>query len=92
MDDEMARLIAGKKLDELAQKLKAKGVALSITEEAVLTLKGKGITNLYGARELDRVIANDIKPQLAQELLFGKLKKGGKCVLDVKDGEFVFKI
>jgi ATP-dependent Clp protease ATP-binding subunit ClpA len=90
MDDEMARLIAGKKLTELAQKLKAKGVELSVTEAAVLALKGKGVTNLYGARELDRVISNDIKPQLAQELLFGKLKKGGKCVLDAKDGEFVF--
>jgi ATP-dependent Clp protease ATP-binding subunit ClpA len=89
MDDEMALDIANKKLGQLADGLVKRNVELTFTENAVQLLKNKGITNRYGARELDRVISAEIKPLLVEELLFGKLKNGGKCSVDAKDSEFV---
>ncbi|WP_031555779.1 AAA family ATPase [Oribacterium sp. FC2011] len=88
MDETMAELIAGKKLSELSSMLKAKKVELSYTEEAVQLLKKKGISREYGAREIDRVIGNEVKTLLVDEILFGRLKKGGKCELDAKDEKF----
>jgi ATP-dependent Clp protease ATP-binding subunit ClpA len=89
MDDEMALNIARKKLTQLAEGLVRRSVELTFSEEATELLKNKGITNSYGARELDRVISAEIKPLLVEELLFGKLKNGGKCKVDSKDGAFV---
>ena len=91
MDDNMALDISGKKLNELASALAKKNVFMDISEDAKLLLKNKGITSLYGARELDRVIGSEIKPILVDEILFGSLKDGGKCLLDTKNGNFVLK-
>ena len=92
MDGEMALGIAHKKLNELAGGLVKKGIELVITDNAALTLKNKGITDKYGARELDRVISAQVKPLLVEEILFGKLKNGGRCTLDADNGEFKIKI
>ncbi len=91
MDDVMAGMIADKKLRELAEMLQRKNVELSVDKPAVELLKKKGISEEYGARELDRVIRNDIKPLFVDEMLFGKLKKGGKCSLSAKKTDFVMK-
>ncbi len=87
MDDEMAGRITHKKLRELADKLSARKVELSVLPEAEAYVRKAGITQEYGAREIDRVIAGEIKPLLAELLLFGKLKRGGKCALGVKEGK-----
>nr|MCR4745658.1 AAA family ATPase [Lachnospiraceae bacterium] len=84
MDESMAGLIADKKLSELKETLLKKKVDISVNKEAAELLKSKGISNEYGARELERVIRNELKPLLVDELLFGRLKKGGKCKLMVK--------
>ncbi len=89
MDDRMAERITAKKLKELSDKLKVKKVELTITAEAAEHVRQAGITNEYGAREIDRVIAGQVKPLLADLLLFGRLKKGGTCVLDVKEGKLL---
>ncbi|MBQ8956240.1 MAG: hypothetical protein IJ075_04650, partial [Lachnospiraceae bacterium] len=49
----------------------------------------KGISREYGAREIDRLIRNDIKPRFVDDLLFGRLKNGGKLKLSAKDNAFV---
>ena len=54
-------------------------------------IKNHGISQMYGAREVDRVIRNEIKPLFVDEILFGKLKKGGKLVLSAKDDQFVIR-
>ncbi len=87
MDDQMAGKITGKKLRELSTKLAAKKVELTVTPEAAEYVRKAGITNEYGAREIDRVIAGEVKPLLADLLLFGRLKKGGICTLLVEDGK-----
>lgn len=91
MDEEMAGLITAKKLLQLSDRLSDRKVKLEVTKEAADHVKRTGITREYGAREIDRVIAGEVKPLLAELLLFGKLKRGGSCVLDVKDGKLVVK-
>lgn len=86
MSRQMASLILDKKLAQLQTKLSAKNVTLHLSTEAHELLLTKGFTPEYGARELDRVIGSMLKPLLMREILFGKLKKGGDAVVDVKDG------
>jgi len=83
MDETMAGQITEKKLGELQKMLLLKKVELSVDTAAKTLLKKKGITTEFGAREIDRVIQGEVKPLLVDEILFGKLKKGGKCKLTV---------
>ena len=78
MDEQMATLILRKKLGELQEKLTAKQVEMTLTDEAFAQLLKEGFTREYGAREMDRVIAQRLKPLLMREILFGSLKQGGK--------------
>ena len=86
MDKQMATLILKKKLRELETKLEAKHVEMTLTEDAFDHLLKEGYTQEYGAREMDRVIAQQLKPLLMREILFGNLKEGGEVTVDVKDG------
>lgn len=88
MDEAMATDIIGKKLGELKQKLLQKSIELDVSDEAFTLIREKGVSEEFGAREIDRVIRNEIKPLLVDEVLFGKLKDGGRAVLSVKDGGF----
>lgn len=81
MDEPMARLILKKKINALKQQLLARNVELMLDEKAENYLLKVGFTPLYGAREMDRVIAAKLKPLLTREILFGKLKKGGKAIV-----------
>lgn len=89
MDRHMAELILDKKLAQLADKLSAKGVSIELTSQAREHLLKWGFTKEYGAREMDRVIGNRLKPVLMKALLFGKLKKGGKAVVKLEGKELV---
>ena len=81
MDHTMATLILRKKLGELQEKLTAKQVEMTLTDEAFDYLLKEGFTKEYGAREMDRVITGKLKPLLMKEILFGSLKKGGKITI-----------
>lgn len=85
MDKPMAEKILTKKLGELQEKLTKKNVTITLTDEARTFLIKKGFTPEYGAREMDRVIAHDLKPLLMREILFGSLSKGGDVKIIVKD-------
>ena len=89
MDKHMAELILAKKLRQLDAKLAAKGVTVTLTDAAREQLLKWGFTREYGAREMDRVIGNRLKPILMKALLFGKLKKGGKAHVDFDGKELV---
>ena len=86
MDEQMATLILRKKLGELQEKLTAKQVEMALTDEAFAQLLREGFTREYGAREMDRVIAQRLKPILMREILFGTLKQGGNVKIGI-DGE-----
>lgn len=91
MDKHMAELILHKKLRQLDEKLAAKGVSLSLTNTAFEQMLKWGFTKEYGAREMDRVIGNRLKPLLVKALLFGKLKKGGQGIVDFDGKELIIK-
>ena len=86
MDRKMATLILKKKLGELEEKLQGKQVTMTLSDEAFEHLLRKGFTAEYGAREMDRVIAQELKPILMREILFGQLKQGGGINIIYKDG------
>jgi len=85
MDRTMAALILDKKVRQLSQRLEAKNVTMSLSDDAHDFLLNKGFTNQYGAREMDRAIQQHLTPLLMEEILFGKLKAGGKVTVNVKD-------
>ena len=85
MDQQMARLILKKKLGELQEKLTAKQVQMTLTDEAFDFLLNEGFTREYGAREMDRVIAQRLKPLLMREILFGSLKNGGSVEISMEN-------
>ena len=85
MDREMATLILRKKLGELQEKLTARQVTMTLTDGAFQLLLDEGFTREYGAREMDRVIAQRLKPLLMREILFGSLKSGGSVTIDSVD-------
>ncbi|WP_051522928.1 ATP-dependent Clp protease ATP-binding subunit ClpA [Prevotella sp. P6B4] len=86
MDREMATLILRKKLGELQEKLTAKQVEMTLSDDAFQLLLKEGYTREYGAREMDRVIAQRLKPLLMREILFGSLKQGGSVIIGTRDG------
>ena len=86
MNKHMATLILKKKLRELDGKLAAKKVTMALSEEAFEHLLKEGFIPEYGAREMDRVISQRLKPLLMREILFGSLRNGGEIKIGLKDG------
>jgi ATP-dependent Clp protease ATP-binding subunit ClpA len=72
---------------QLEAQLLDRGVTIELTKPAAEWLADKGYDEKMGARPLGRVIQENIKKPLAEELLFGKLAKGGVVKVGVKDGE-----
>lgn len=90
LSHEMAEKIVDKYLNELSVLLKEKNCSFKITEEARNYIIKEGITDVYGARELIRVIAKKVKPLFVTELLFGKLSNGGSATIDFSDDKGLF--
>ena len=72
---------------QLEAQLMDRHVAIEMTDEAASWLADKGYDDKMGARPLSRVIQEHIKKPLAEELLFGKLSKGGLVVVSVKNNK-----
>ncbi|EDP61417.1 ATPase with chaperone activity, ATP-binding subunit [alpha proteobacterium BAL199] len=77
---------------QLEAQLADRGVSIELTEAARGWLAKRGYDRLYGARPLARVIQEHVKKPLAEELLFGKLVKGGLVRVDMVDDGLVFDI
>ena len=76
---------------QLEAQLMDRNVTIELTKPAAEWLADRGYDDKMGARPLGRVIQEHIKKPLAEELLFGKLTKGGLVKVTVKDGELVLK-
>ena len=83
--------IVDKFIIEVEAQLEDKGVSLSINNEAKEFLANKGYDEVYGARELGRVIQEQVKKPMAEELIFGTLSKGGHVEISLKDNKIDFK-
>ena len=86
------RNVVNKFVKELAAQLADKRVSIELDEDAAAWLAAKGYDPLYGARPLARVIQDKIKRPLADELLFGRLAKGGKVFVTIVDDQLSFHI
>jgi ATP-dependent Clp protease ATP-binding subunit ClpA len=87
---EIMEMIVDKFMKELNEQLIAKKVSVSITPEVRVWLAKKGYDPTYGARPLSRVIQKDIKDHLSDEILFGRLNKGGVVLVDLEDEKLTF--
>lgn len=85
----MGRIVE-KFVKELAEQLREKSVVIELSPAARDHLAKQGYDERLGARPLARVIQQQIKQPLANEILFGALEKGGTAMVDAKDGALVF--
>jgi ATP-dependent Clp protease ATP-binding subunit ClpA len=69
-------------LDKLNEQLKNKNITIKLNKEAKKHIAKEGYDERYGARHIARVIDDLVKEPLTDEILFGKLKKGGKVKVD----------
>ncbi|AUQ59303.1 ATP-dependent Clp protease ATP-binding subunit [Phaeobacter inhibens] len=77
---------------QLEAQLMDRNVSIELTRKAAEWLADKGYDDRMGARPLGRVIQEHIKKPLAEELLFGKLSKGGLVKVGIKDGKLDLRI
>jgi ATP-dependent Clp protease ATP-binding subunit ClpA len=88
--------IVGRVVEKFVMQLEAqladRNVTIELSSAAKEWLAERGYDRLYGARPLGRVIQEHIKKPLAEELLFGKLVKGGAVKVTLKDNKLDFEI
>jgi ATP-dependent Clp protease ATP-binding subunit ClpA len=82
--------IVDRELDKLNVLLKPKKVTVKLSKKAKEYLANEGYDERYGARHIARVIDAKIKEALTDEILFGKLKKGGSVKVDYKNEKLIF--
>jgi ATP-dependent Clp protease ATP-binding subunit ClpA len=89
---EVIRNVVQKFVLQLEAQLADRNVTIELTDVAADWLAKNGYDELYGARPLARVIQEHIKKPLADEILFGRLVRGGHVKVDLRDGKIVFEI
>jgi ATP-dependent Clp protease ATP-binding subunit ClpA len=89
---EIIARVVDKFIMQLEAQLADRDVTFELTAAARTWLGNKGYDKLYGARPLARVIQEHIKKPLAEELLFGKLTKGGLVKVRVEDKKLAFQM
>ncbi len=89
---EVIKNVVQKFVMQLEAQLADRNVTVELSEDAADWLAKNGYDELYGARPLARVIQEHIKKPLADEILFGKLVRGGHVKVVLKDGKIAFEI
>jgi ATP-dependent Clp protease ATP-binding subunit ClpA len=89
LDSKVILNVVDKFLIELESQLEEKKVSMTVTDAARQLLAEKGYDPKMGARPMARVIQDEIKQVLADELLFGDLTNGGHVKIDVGDNKLV---
>ena len=90
LSQEIVARVVDKFVMQLEAQLADRNVTIELSSAAREWLSERGYDPLYGARPLARVIQEYIKKPLAEELLFGKLAKGGAVKVGLKDGALSF--
>jgi ATP-dependent Clp protease ATP-binding subunit ClpA len=92
LTQEVIRQVVIKFVMQLEGQLADRNVTIETTDEAADWLAKNGFDELYGARPLARVIQEHIKKPLADEILFGRLVRGGHVKVVLRDGKLAFDI
>jgi ATP-dependent Clp protease ATP-binding subunit ClpA len=87
---EVIERVVDKFMREIQTQLARSNVQITLTEAARHWLAVNGFDHNFGARPLARLIETEIITQLSDEILFGRLEKGGGVVVDEKDGKLEF--
>ena len=87
---EVVKHVVQKFIYRLESQLSERNITIALTEDAQNWLAEKGYDKAMGARPLARLIADKIKKPLAEEVLFGKLSKGGSVTIGVEDDALTF--
>ena len=82
---EIVRMVVDKFLGQLNEQTQERDVRIEATDEVKDWLALKGYRPEFGAREMNRIIHQEIKIQLADTMLFGELKDGGVACLELID-------
>ncbi|MDP1738266.1 MAG: ATP-dependent Clp protease ATP-binding subunit ClpA [Caulobacter sp.] len=90
LTQDIIRQVVQKFVLQLEAQLADRNVTIETSDEAADWLAKNGFDELYGARPLARVIQEHIKKPLADDILFGKLAKGGHVKVVLKDGKIAF--
>lgn len=90
LDQKTIAQVVDKFMLELEVQLEQRGVSLIVSHDAREWLAIHGYDKVMGARPMTRLIQEKIKRVLAEELLFGRLAKGGIVNIDVENDELVF--
>jgi ATP-dependent Clp protease ATP-binding subunit ClpA len=89
---ETIRHVVQKFVMQLEAQLADRNVTVELSDEAADWLAKNGYDELYGARPLGRVIQEHIKKPLADEILFGRLVRGGHVKIGLQDAKIIFEI
>ena len=92
LSPEIIRQVVHKFVMQLEVQLADRHVTVELSDDAADWLAKNGFDELYGARPLARLIQEHIKKPLADEILFGKLVRGGHVKVGLKDGKLSFDI
>ncbi|HET9594410.1 MAG TPA: AAA family ATPase, partial [Anaeromyxobacteraceae bacterium] len=84
LPNEVIRKVVDKLVRELADQLRDKKIEIELTDEGRGWLADKGFDRTMGARPMARLIQNEIKKPLAEKILFGELKGGGRVRVGVR--------
>jgi len=87
---EIMKMVVEKFMTELRTSLKKKKVRVLISIEAGNWLAEKGHDPAYGARPLGRLMQEKIRDVLSDEVLFGRLRKGGTVSIGLQDDKLTF--
>jgi ATP-dependent Clp protease ATP-binding subunit ClpA len=90
LDEKTIGHVVDKFIIELESQLEEKRVAIEVDEDARAWLAEHGFDKLMGARPMARIIQENIKRPLAEELLFGRLEGGGQVSIGVADDKLSF--
>ena len=90
LDEQTIALVVDKFIIELEEQLRNKGVSITVEQSARNWLIEHGYDKAMGARPMARLIQENIKKPLADELLFGKLANGGHVTIRIQNGQLHF--
>jgi len=92
LDHAVVLQVVGKAVREFQDELAQKKVALEVTPRCMEWLAQKGYSREFGAREIARLVSSKLKDFFVDEILFGRLSKGGSARADIDNDEVVLTV
>ncbi|MBW2670680.1 MAG: ATP-dependent Clp protease ATP-binding subunit ClpA [Deltaproteobacteria bacterium] len=90
LTEDIMKKVVDKFMNELKEQLAVKKVSIRLSAGARTWLAKNGHDSRFGARHLSRLIQTEIKDNLSDEILFGRLVKGGEVFVDLENDKLTF--